>query len=124
MRLIGSQELLLSSQQDPYLRTHPFSRDRVQAIERHLSRSRYTDTPDTAEALRAHQRMIAKLDGFLSPVSRVLAKYPETDTSLSAAYARAVATIAVASSSGRTVKRTRWWPVRRTMHTSGSCWAR
>ncbi len=91
MRLIGSQELLLSSQQDPYLRTHPFSRDRVQAIERHLSRSRYTDTPDTAEALRAHRRMIAKLDGFLSPVSRVLAKYPETDTSLSAAYARAVA---------------------------------
>ncbi len=89
--IIGDQELLLSSQQAPYLRTHPFSRDRVEAIEGHLAQSPYTDKEAAAEVQKAHARMRAKISGFLDPTGRVLRKYPESDTSLPAVYARAVA---------------------------------
>lgn len=89
--VLGDQELLSSRLQDPYLRTHPFSRDRVNSIEAHLRRSPYTNRTDSAEAIEAHDRMRAKLVGFLEPVGTVWRLYPETDASMPATYARAVA---------------------------------
>lgn len=89
--VLGDQEVLPESQQDPYMRSHPFSRDRVDALMRHLQKSAYTDKTDSPEALAQHARMRAKLDGFLDPTSRVLRKYPVSDQSLPALYARAVA---------------------------------
>ncbi len=91
LTVLGNQEVLPPSQQDPYMRTHPFSRDRVAALQRHLERSSYTDARDSQAELARHARMQAKLSGFLDPTSRVLAKYPESDQSLTALYARAVA---------------------------------
>jgi predicted Zn-dependent protease len=91
LTILGGQELLQTRQQDPYLRTHPFSRDRVASLQTHLQRSRYTRQPDSQAALVAHERMLAKLAGFLSPVGRVLRRYPTADQSVPAIYARAVA---------------------------------
>ena len=91
LEVLGNQEVLPPSQQDPYMRTHPFSRDRVSALRNHMNRSRYTNVPDSPEALAQHRRMQAKLAGFLDPTSRVMAAYPESDQSLEALYARAVA---------------------------------
>ena len=91
LAVLGGQEVLPESRQDPYMRTHPFSRDRTDALERHLQRSRYTNVTDGPAARAQHARMRAKLAGFLDPISRVFAAYPETDRSLPALYARAVA---------------------------------
>tara|TARA_R110002096_G_scaffold339293_2_gene532660 strand:+ start:149 stop:1528 length:1380 start_codon:yes stop_codon:yes gene_type:complete len=91
LSVLGDQELLLPEQQDPYLRTHPISRERVAALQQHLETSRYSDVPSGAESRAAHARMKAKLDGFLAPFGSVLREYPERDTSTPALIARAVA---------------------------------
>lgn len=92
METLSDQELLASSRQDPYVRSHPLTRDRIEFISEHAKNSRYSDRTDTAEAIERHARMRAKLIGFLERPRRVLrAFYPVTDTSLAARYGRAVA---------------------------------
>ena len=91
LAILGGQEVLPEAHQDPYLRTHPFSRDRTDALQRHLQQSRYTYALDEARVIERHERMRAKLAGFLDPSGRVMARYPDADTSIPANYARAVA---------------------------------
>ena len=91
LSVLGDQELLLPEQQDPYLRTHPISRERVSALQQHLASSRYTSVPTDPQQQMLHARMKAKLDGFLTPLRSVLRNYPESDTSTPALIARAVA---------------------------------
>jgi predicted Zn-dependent protease len=47
--------------------------------------------PAPPEMILAHRRMKAKLYGFLEPPGNTLARYPETDQSVEARYARAIA---------------------------------
>ena len=91
MQVLGGQEVLFATSQDPYLRTHPLTEDRVRFVEDQISRSRYSDVPAKPELVRLHARMQAKLVGFLEPITRVLDRYPETDQSMPARYARAIA---------------------------------
>ncbi|MEX0697472.1 MAG: M48 family metalloprotease [Dongiaceae bacterium] len=91
LEVLGGQELLLSNQQDPYLRTHPLSRDRVDTVRNYVSGSPYADAVEPPEFVVAHARMRAKLVGFLRPLGRVLQQYPESDNSLEGRYARAIA---------------------------------
>ncbi len=91
LSVLGDQELLLPEHQDPYLRTHPISQERIQALQDHLSKSPYSDAKPGPSQQEAHARMRAKLDGFLSPIGQVLRDYPATDTSTPALIARAVA---------------------------------
>jgi len=91
LSVLGDQELLLPEQQDPYLRTHPISQERIQALQAHLNNSPHSDQPPDDKAMQAHARMRAKLAGFLSPAGQVLRDYPESDTSTPALIARAVA---------------------------------
>ncbi len=91
MDLLGAQELLSADRQDPYLRTHPLSRERVDAVQAHLSRSPNRDKPQPARIRALHRRMLAKLYAFLEPVPRTLRRYAESDTGLDARYARAIA---------------------------------
>jgi predicted Zn-dependent protease len=90
-RILEGQELLNVGRQDPYMQTHPLTRERVEAVENHIRTSRYTKTPEPAEFETMHKRMIAKLTGFLSPPSTTLARYKEDDPSVAARYARAIA---------------------------------
>lgn len=91
MRILGGQEILLASSQDPYLRTHPLSRERVTFMERELARSRFADAPARPEFVAMQARMRAKLIGFLKPTDQVLRRFPESDDSANARYARAIA---------------------------------
>ena len=88
---LGDQELLIAASQDPYARTHPLSRARVETIEAHVKTSRYSDAPDKPAHIVMHTRMKAKLQGYVTGLVQTLRKYPESDTSLPARYARAVA---------------------------------
>ena len=91
LSVLGDQELLLPEQQDPYLRTHPISRERIQALQAHLEQSPHSDDEPSEADVRAHARMRAKLEGFLSPPGKVLRDFPESDTSTPALIARTVA---------------------------------
>ena len=91
MQTLGDQEILLAANQDPYLRTHPLTRDRIQFLEEQVRQSPFADQPAPPELVRLHKRMRAKLDGFLQPVNRVLRKYREDDNSVESRYARAIA---------------------------------
>jgi predicted Zn-dependent protease len=88
--ILADQELLSVGRQDPYVRTHPISRERVEFVRNFLASSRYTDTPINPEFAEKHRRMRAKLQGFIDP-NRALQTYKETDTSVEARYARAIA---------------------------------
>lgn len=88
---LGDQEALLTANQDPYVRTHPLTRERIDTIRAHVATSRYSDAPDPPELIVAHERMKAKLRGFLDTPVQTFRHYPESDTSLPARYARTVA---------------------------------
>jgi predicted Zn-dependent protease len=88
--LIG-QEQLSRARQDPYLRTHPLTYERIDAIRAHLARSPHANKPSPPNFETMHQRMRAKLFAFLESVAITLRRYPESDNSLFARYARAIA---------------------------------
>jgi predicted Zn-dependent protease len=88
--IIRGQEVLLSNNQDPYVRTHPLTEDRLRFVEQAVRDSPYSGQPAHQDLEAMHARMKAKLVGFLEPHNRVLRQYPESDTSVPARYARAI----------------------------------
>ena len=90
MQIIAGQEVLLASRQDPYLRTHPLTRDRMQFLENQYANSPYRDRPPDPELQYLHERMRAKLIGFLESPREVKRQYPDADQSLPARYAHAI----------------------------------
>jgi predicted Zn-dependent protease len=89
--ILGDQEALLQDSQDPYVRSHPLSRDRVRTVREHIARARQLVRLDSPESMAAHRRMTAKLVAFLRPPRRALKAYPDTDKSIEGRYARAIA---------------------------------
>jgi predicted Zn-dependent protease len=87
---LESQELLPSSQQSEYIRTHPLTRDRVEAVTAGYERSPHKDTPIPAGWQEQHDRIIAKLVAFVTP-TQVAWNYSDHDQSIAAEYARAIA---------------------------------
>jgi predicted Zn-dependent protease len=90
MGKLESNELLISASRDPYLLTHPLTSERIDALEAHVARSPYSDVADDPKLTAMHERMKAKLLGFLSP-GRALRQFKKEDTSVPARYARAIA---------------------------------
>ncbi len=85
------QEVLSNARRYPYFRGHPLSSDRIDKLREITSESQFRDVRDTDEELYAMVMMKAKLIGFLEAPQTVFSKYPESDTSKPARYARAVA---------------------------------
>jgi predicted Zn-dependent protease len=91
MELLGNQELLMSGRQDPYVRTHPLTRDRVDEIRHHVETSPWSDTPVPPQYVEPHRRIRAKLFAFMDPPVNTLTRYKEDDQSIEARYARSIA---------------------------------
>ncbi len=89
--LLEDQELLVAERQDPYLRSHPLTRDRIRFVRNFVENATYTSHISGPEELMAHRRMLAKLYAFLKSPGRTLRAYRENDLSLPARYARAIA---------------------------------
>jgi len=89
--ILQQEELLSAAHQDPYMRTHPLTTQRVEYVREHVAHSPYSDRPDPPDFIEMHKRMKAKLRGFLSPPAQTLGEYPESDKSIAARYARAIA---------------------------------
>ena len=91
METLGGQELLVSVKQDPYVRTHPLTTDRIAALRDAVQRSPWANQPIRPEYWEPFRRMRAKLFAYLEPPGRTFQRYKETDTSLEGRYARAIA---------------------------------
>jgi predicted Zn-dependent protease len=88
-----SSEVLFTAQHvDPYAQTHPMPADRVAALEVIAKASPYWSKTDPPELQQRHDLMRAKLYGFLDRADAVARRYPLSDNSLAARYARAIAT--------------------------------
>jgi predicted Zn-dependent protease len=85
---LQDQELLSGQRQDPYLRTHPLSQERISTVREHMARSRYTDWPVDPNFALLHRRIRGKLNGYIDPPARTLARYGADDTDIEARYAR------------------------------------
>ena len=81
----------LTRRAPPYLVTHPYPSDRVEALRRRVAAQPHYEAVDSDDYMRRFRFMQAKLVGFITPLSQTLATYPESDTSQPARYARAVA---------------------------------
>jgi predicted Zn-dependent protease len=88
-----SNEVLFNSRYiDPYMQSHPMPADRVAALETIARASPYWDRKDSPELQLRHDLMRAKLSGFLERPESVANRYPLSDHSLPARYARAIST--------------------------------
>ena len=88
-----TNELLFNSRYiDPYLQSHPMPAERVAALEVQAKVSPYWDRKDFPDLQLRHDLMRAKLAGFLERADTVARRYPLSDHSLPARYARAIAT--------------------------------
>jgi predicted Zn-dependent protease len=75
----------------PYMMSHPYTSDRVEALRQRVTAQSHYEAVDSADNVRRFQFMQAKLIGFTQTRGQTLAHYPTTDTSAPARYARAVA---------------------------------
>jgi len=90
-QILQGQEMLSGIREDPYLRTHPLTAERIDYVRNHVEHSRFSNVPDTQTNIDLLKRIKVKLDAFLSPPSSTLSAYPEKDQSVLARYARAIA---------------------------------
>ena len=87
---LADQEALPENRQVEYTRTHPLTRDRIEAVKYATDRWGSVDKQDLPEMQGRYDRMKAKLMGYLRP-SEALRHYSKGDTSITARYARAFA---------------------------------
>lgn len=76
---------------DPFAQTHPLSAVRIQSLTDDLKASPAWNKPVDAKLQERFLRVKAKLLGYVSPPEQTLNKYPESDQSVYAHYARAYA---------------------------------
>lgn len=87
--ILERQDLRIAREGDIWRRTHPLTRDRVTALESLETASPHRGRTLGLERAAAHERVRAKLDGFLADPERVLATW--TGDGLAARIARAAA---------------------------------
>jgi len=77
---------------DPYLQSHPMPADRVAALEGMGRSSPYWDKKDDPALQARHDMARAKISAFMERQDTVYRRYPLSNTSLPARYARAITT--------------------------------
>ena len=88
---LRDQEILAQVRQDPYVRTHPLNRTRILQLQDAAKESPYFGAPPNPEINERFRRLQAKLAGYLDQPRQTLRRYPMTDTSIAARYARVYA---------------------------------
>ncbi|MBI1407606.1 MAG: M48 family metalloprotease [Caulobacter sp.] len=83
------QEVFQEARRFPYFRSHPLSSERIELLRSRVEKQKHYDVVDTPEEIERHEIMKAKIIGFTTPQA-ALVKYPETDKSFHARYARAI----------------------------------
>jgi predicted Zn-dependent protease len=87
----AQQEYVSATYQDPFVRSHPVAADRLAQLRDAVSRNPYADQKDPPQLQLRHDMMRAKIAGYLDRAQTVFNRYPASDNSLPARYARAIA---------------------------------
>jgi predicted Zn-dependent protease len=91
LEVLYSKETALYNNVNPYTLTHPLSKERISHVKNHIQTSKYSNIPVPPEKLESFSRGITKLNAFLEPSDKTLRKFPDSDKSINAHYARAIA---------------------------------
>jgi predicted Zn-dependent protease len=86
----ADEEAMSAYHIDVWATDHPLSRERIASLEQISNASPYRDVKDSPESQHEFDMIKAKLIGFTAPVESVFNKYPPSDTSKPARYARAI----------------------------------
>jgi len=90
LQILADQELVGADRQDPYVRSHPISAERVEFVRNWVANSRFSGVPTPPALDELHRRMRAKLLGYTDP-TRALVQHRDGDATLEGRYARAFA---------------------------------
>jgi predicted Zn-dependent protease len=89
-QLLANESLASLENADPYLLSHPMPLERIRNLELEAKKSTFFGKDDAPQLLLRHQLMQAKLAGFMQSPQFVFQRYPSSDKSLSARYARSI----------------------------------
>ncbi len=87
---MANEAAMIVKNPEQYASDHPADRDRVANLQEIAEASPYRDVPDSPQAIHAYEMVKAKVIGYLLPVKDVLYRYPLTNKSAPARYARAM----------------------------------
>jgi predicted Zn-dependent protease len=87
-----SESLFAARGADPYLQSHPMPAERVAALQEFASASPYWDKKDDPALQLRHDMVRAKISAFMERPETVYRRYPQTNDSMPARYARAIST--------------------------------
>ena len=90
---LADQTLYQSRSLNPYLQSHPLPSERVAALEGIAKASPYWNVKDAPALQVRHNLMRAKLFGFFARPEAVARRFPPSDGSLAAQYARAISAL-------------------------------
>jgi predicted Zn-dependent protease len=86
---LRGQETLITSRQDPYVRSHPLTSDRITTMREAIAKARPGQDISHFETMLA--RMKAKIYAYMEDPERTFRRYPESDRSVAGRYGRAIA---------------------------------
>ncbi len=89
--VFADQALASARYIDPYVQSHPLARQRIVQLRHLAKRSPYFNKRDPRSLQFRHDMMRAKIIGFMERPQAVLNKFRQSDQSLPAQYARAIA---------------------------------
>jgi predicted Zn-dependent protease len=87
-----TESLFAARGADPYLQSHPMPAERVAALQEFASTSPYWDKKDDPALQLRHDMVRAKVSAFMERPELVYRRYPLTNDSMPARYARAIST--------------------------------
>jgi predicted Zn-dependent protease len=86
----ANDSLFQSQRIDPYLQSHPLPNERISNLQAAAKESPFFETSDSPALQARHDLMRAKLVGFTGDAGEIGRRYPVSDQSLPAHYARAI----------------------------------
>ncbi|MCK1672897.1 M48 family metalloprotease [Bradyrhizobium sp. 150] len=87
-----SESLFAARGADPYLQSHPMPAERVASLQEFASASPYWNKKDDPALQLRHDMVRAKISAFMERPETVYRRYPLTNDSMPARYARAIST--------------------------------
>ena len=91
LKTLEKEESLVIDRRSQYATTHPHTHDRINFVKNQIDL--YPDLSPRLDAQKRdrHDRVVAKLSGFLKKPEETFLKYPRSNTTIAANYARAIA---------------------------------
>jgi predicted Zn-dependent protease len=90
MKTLLKNEMLSSANQDPYVRTHPLGKERVDFLE-HVSKTRLNNNGMSKELEAKFNLARIKLKAYTQPPGQTLLEFSERNTDMASYYARSIA---------------------------------